>query len=205
VLPVDTGFLSPDARPPLYRLLMAFMPGPSVALPLPEGRAGEAEVMVRPRITFQRRLVFQRKAWLVPGRTFPRTEAGESEAEYGLRLFRWRAAHGIPEEVYVRFQKLAATTAPGEEAAASEAAKAKRPPAVPPRPAELDVEAQKPQFVDFGSPLLADFFGHLPPPGEDFIALLEERLPGRGALALAGGREVVTELVLQVDRAEPAD
>lgn len=203
VLPIDTGFLTPDARPPLYRLLMAFMPGPSVALPLPEGRAGEAEVMVRPRITFNRRLVFQRKAWLVPGRAYPRPESGEGEADYGLRLARWRAAHGIPEEVYVRFQKLAPRPDPGG-AAAPEGDRAKPRPAPPPRPAELDLEAQKPQFVDFASPLLADFFGHLPPPGEDFIALLEERLPGRGALARAGGREVVTELVLQMDRAEPA-
>jgi hypothetical protein len=203
VLPVDTGFLTPDARPPLYRLLMAFMPGPSVALPLPEGRAGNAEVMVRPRITFNGRLVFQRKAWLVPGRAYPRAESGEGEADYGLRLARWRDAHGIPEEVYVRFQKLQPPAGVPPEGAEAGAAKAKERP-LPPRPVELDLEAQKPQFVDFASPLLADFFGHLPPPGEDFIALLEERLPGRGSLARAEGREVVTELVLQMDCAEPA-
>jgi hypothetical protein len=180
ILPVDTGFMSPEARPPLYRLLSTFTPSPSFMLPLPVRTGADAKlaITVRPRITFNRRLVLFRKSWLVPGAEYPRKQSQETERDYFLRLARWRREHGVPGEVYVSFQAYS--------------------PAGQGKPG-LDAEAQKPQYVDFESPLLVSLFGHMAPDHDGFMALLEERLPSRESLFEFGGEGLVTELVLQMD------
>lgn len=182
VLPVDTGFMNPDARPPLFRLLSSFTPGPSFSMLLPEMRAAEPQespaVTVRPRITCNGRIVLWRRSWQVPGPVYPRPGERESEADYFARLARWRRRHGIPDEIYVTFE---ATGSPAEPA---------------------DLEARKPQHIDFRSPLLAGLFGHGAPEHDKFLAILEERLPGSTELARSGGEDLVTELVLQLDCAQ---
>ena len=179
ILPVDTGFISFDARPPLYRLLGAFTPAPSFAFPLPEGAgtgvAAPDRILVRPRVVFNRRLVLFRRSFLVPARLFPRKGNKEGEAAYFRRVDAWRREHGIPREVYGRIQPLAGAEKVPEN------------------------ETSKPQFFDFGSPLLVDLFAAFPPERGEFMVILEERLPGEAALARCEEGPVVTELVVQLD------
>lgn len=179
ILPVDTGFISFDARPPLYRLLGAFTPAPSFAFQLPEGAGTEAarpdRICERPRVVYNGRLVLYRRAFLVPGALFPRKEAKESELGYFRRIDAWRRRHGIPVQVYARLQPLV-----GKEA-------------VP------DNETSKPQFVDFTAPLLVELFASLAPERGEFMVVIEERLPGAADLAATPGGGAVTELVMQLD------
>ncbi|HEX2254056.1 MAG TPA: lantibiotic dehydratase [Thermoanaerobaculia bacterium] len=187
VLPVDTGFMSPDARPPLYRLLTTFNPTPSFRLPLPlgPGPAGATlgGVTVRPRIAVGDHLVLYRRTWLVPADRFPRQEPGESDAQHFQRLGTWRRDHGLPPEVYLRFQPvLGAFRQAGEEGSP------------PPR---LAAEELKPQYLCFDSPLLAGLARTAAPAGDRFVALFEERLPRRLVEHRGAGR--VSELVLQLD------
>lgn len=182
VLPVDTGFMNIKARSPLYKLLASFTPGPFFLLPVAVGGDMDSTVAVRPRITFEDRIILFRKSWRVPGPVYPRKQPGETEREYFVRIARWRREQGIPEEVYVKLR-------PARYGTTAETAS---------RP-EVDPEAYKPQYIDFRSPLLAGLFGHLAPEHDGFVAILEERLPGRDALLQAGGEPLVTELVLQLE------
>lgn len=189
VLPVDTGFMSPHARPPLYRLLATFHPAPTFDWPLPSSRTGRAleEITVRPRVVLDRRLVLHRRTWLVPGPLYPRRAEGEGESAYFLRLGLWRRRHGLPERVYVRFQTLRpedrAPDAAREGAAAGGGA-----------------ELRKPQMIDFSHPILVQLAGQTAPDHDGFVASFEEALPDVDRLW--GGPEGprVAELVLQLDR-----
>ncbi len=179
ILPVDTGFLNSDARPPLYRLLGAFTPAPSFTFELPKNAgdaspAGKEQIRRRPRVVFNRRLVLARQAFEVPACLFPRKEAKETELSYFRRIDGWRRTAGIPREVYAHFERSAGSVAPLGD-------------------------ARKPQFVDFASPLLVELFAALPPEGDDWVLMLEERLPGPGDLAATEAGPVVTELVVELD------
>ena len=57
----------------------------------------------------------------------------------------------------------------------------------------------KPQFIDFGSPLLVKLFAQVPLALPRFNLTLEERLPAGDRLPRADGGQYVTELVMQLD------
>ncbi|MBB4636439.1 lantibiotic dehydratase [Longimicrobium terrae] len=56
----------------------------------------------------------------------------------------------------------------------------------------------KPQFVDFGNPLVVALLGRVATGLKNFTAVLEERYPDRGALARHDGEAYATELVVQL-------
>ncbi len=147
VFPVDLGFLNPRLRPPLYQLLTRFAPSGTFIAGLPQavdppastmpGTEGdlpappptfefapatrhaptEPRVVYRPRIVYADCLVLARRQWTVPGSLTPRPTAAEADADYLLRVDRWRRAHGIPVEVYVRVIPESAAEATGPLAA----------------------------------------------------------------------------------------
>lgn len=191
VSPIDTGFLAQNLRPPLYKLLAAFSPASSFRLPLPLGSGPhfhpDSPVTVRPRITFNRRIVLYRRAWQVPGPIFPRLRDGESELDYFARVHRWRRRHALPDQVYASLGEL--------HGAAAELAGSRGDDPLP----TVESQDRKPHFIDFRSPLLVTLFGRLAPEHDRFMATLEERLPGPEALPRHRGRPYATELVLQLD------
>lgn len=56
----------------------------------------------------------------------------------------------------------------------------------------------KPQFIDFGSPLLVKLFAHAPGRLERFTMLVEERFPADDQLPELDGKRYVTEFVIQL-------
>lgn len=69
-------------------------------------------------------------------------------------------------------------------------------------PAELHRGSRdffKPQFVDFGSPLLVKLFAHAPGGLEHFMMFVEERFPADDQLPELDGERYVTEFVIQLD------
>lgn len=56
----------------------------------------------------------------------------------------------------------------------------------------------KPQYVDFGNPLVIALLGRVATGLKNFTAVLEERYPDRGALARHDGEAYATELVVQL-------
>ncbi|MDB4950869.1 MAG: hypothetical protein JWM27_3518 [Gemmatimonadetes bacterium] len=57
----------------------------------------------------------------------------------------------------------------------------------------------KPQFMDFGNPLLVGLLGKLAAGVKHFNVIVEERLPGPDALAEVAGGRWATEMVVQLD------
>lgn len=187
--PIDTGFINPLVRPPLYKLLSAFTPAPSFQLPWGP-RQLDDEVLTRvarfPRVTFGSRLVLRRRSWHIPPSLFPSARPKESRRDHFLRVARWRKSHGIPREVYARVLRRANQPGDSESHRSS-------------MPLKRLLRAQKPQYVDFSSPLLVSLFARTTSPETSCHALIEERLPAEENLLRYASRAVVTEVVLQLD------
>ncbi len=229
VVPVDLGFLNPRMRPPLYQLLSRFTPSASFTMSVPESpeEMPDEPVRYRPRITYRGRLVLARRQWRIYPDAFPKRRIKETEAEYFLRLQRWREELGLPEEVFMRVRVLPIRHQPQEAEADASPAEDQAPEKPAEAPAEPAVEAgqetgeetgeetaptprhtvrrrvrqhlHKPQYVDFRNPLLVDLFCRVTENLENYVVTLEERLPAAEHLAHGGEDRYVTELVLQVD------
>jgi len=128
VYPLDLGFLSAMRRPPLYQLLIRFMPASSFSFALPEvpfdpaskntnlreerpqdaavSQTRKARVVYRPRLLIDNAVVVARRRWSVTPETFPSMLPGERDDAYFLRLTQWRRVNGVPTEVYVRIRPL---------------------------------------------------------------------------------------------------
>lgn len=113
VWPLDLGFLNLHMRPPLYQLLSRFKPVGSFSLSMPSSPSRPNEsggspdvsnqtIVCRPRVTYERTVVLARRTWVIPQALFPLQKAGEQDAEYFLKVHRWRRVHGIPEQVFLR-------------------------------------------------------------------------------------------------------
>lgn len=245
VWPIDLGFLTLLRRPPLYQLLARFSPVRHFALTMlpmthakAEGRAkGEvrnASIRSRPRITFEGAVMLARRQWLVPQAAFPAQTPGESDADYMLRIARWRRAHDIPRRVFVRVRPIPDPARPqpaDAEAAAENQAEAaheseeiahvdaleydepaasmpeskqeaKQGPAQPTaKPKVIGRQSRdyrKPQFIDFGNPILVQLFSRLPGSLKFFNLTLEECFPNADQLPTADGDAYATEMILQL-------
>ena len=207
VVPVDLGFLNPRMRPPLFQLLSHFTPAAAYTLHLPESPVDESNfepptqeappvefptVIHRPRITYENRLVLGRRKWWLTTDAFPSRQKGEDDAAYFVRVQRWRESLGLPREIFLRLRPLPQTTT------SADSKEEKTEPAPTPAP-RLRQHLYKPQYIDFANPLLVDLFGRASENLVHFIATLEECLPGKGHLAVAGDDRFVTEQIFQLD------
>jgi hypothetical protein len=109
------------------RLLAAFSPLRYFSFPLPQsppvsgtasssGAPAQPRVLFRPRITYESAVVLARRSWTIPQSLYPVQGPGEHDAEYFLRVTRWRREHGIPDRAYVRVTPRAAPRTAGEGA-----------------------------------------------------------------------------------------
>jgi len=67
-----------------------------------------------------------------------------------------------------------------------------------PKPTQASRDFYKPQFMDFGNPLLVAMLGRIGTGLKRFQAVIEERLPDRDGLPRHGDDRFVTELVVQL-------
>lgn len=181
VLPVDLGFLNPEMRPPLFQLLSRFTTPCGASFPLPDTPNGEKEdIRHRPRIVYADHIVVARRQWQIAQRAFPSPAGNESAAAYALRLDRWRRANGIPQQVFMRVQVA--------------------------RQKNVAQDLYKPQYIDFGNPLLVELFGRTPNGLTKFSVTLEECLPAPQDALAVGEEQYVTELIVQLNhrQIEPA-
>jgi hypothetical protein len=84
------------------------------------------------------------------------------------------------------------------EAGAPAAAGADGSAAQRPKPTQASRDFYKPQFMDFGNPLLVAMLGRIGTGLKRFQAVFEERLPDRDGLPRHGDDRFVTELVVQL-------
>lgn len=152
-------------RSHFYRLLAHFNPEPRVPLrsfiaavdryylSLP-GMAGPVQLM--PRIVFEGRLVLRRQGWLIATAAIPLPANMETDADYFLRLQRWRVAQQLPQQVFVFLKSpyIPATAAKGQ----------------------LHRDDYKPQYISLAQPLLVAVFRKMISRAGEYL-YLEEVLP----------------------------
>jgi lantibiotic biosynthesis protein len=243
VVPVDLGFVWRKKRPALYQLLADFAisadqwilipdrPEQISAIatshaPMPasaENAIASSEVVYRPRITFNRLLVLERRSWRVESTAIPRQGALESDFIFFCRVNGWRAAHRIPSQVYIRlsFPPPAKRKQPGSSASlasrendsdAADLDEANEDDVgIEARPGDSSFDwkqtrterqslnLRKPQFVDFESPLLVRVFAKMFPDLEAFTVVLQERYPTEVQLPSCRGERYSVEQVFQVN------
>ncbi|WP_063770021.1 lantibiotic dehydratase [Streptacidiphilus melanogenes] len=173
VVPLYLGYLVSVALPEIPRTLLllspAFQAQPDPWRGVPEGPAVEG-VTTRPRLRYGA-LVLQRRSWTATTDVLPRREPGGDETPWYLAWLRWRARHGLPDQVFARIRPDAASGGGPDD---------------------------KPQYVDFDSPLslLALDAALAERPGR---VVFEEMLPSGDELAArsaAAGH--VSELVVEL-------
>lgn len=247
VLPIDLGFRNPKMRPPLFQLLSFFAPCGSFAAFLPDAlsdpigdsttvgddsASSSSQVVYRPRIVYDGRVIVARRRWTVSRAGFPLRALGETAPDYFLRVNEWRHQWDIPHEVFVRVdiqrsQPSATPPRPMHGAPAAdgnddpaelqgvEEADGLEPELEPPgglmaansgvrtaQVARYSRDWRKPQYVDFRSPMLVGLFARLTRTLRDCKVHMEERCPGDGDLPRCDGIAYASEYVLQVSRAE---
>ena len=229
VIPVDLGFLTPVARPALYQLLLRFTPPsifgigtrevPAGTIPSFSGNAsGDARVIHIPRVVYKANVILARRRWLLSDGCFPSQALGETDAQYFVRVNRWRTTVGIPSEVYARvfvIKEGSAVLDGGEGLPHCSGVKAgdaisdqddeRRVDREPRRqeatrqPGYRGGDWRKPQYINFGSPLHMKLFARIAGPLRRFQVDLEERYPQHEDLPLHDGQAYSSELVLQLD------
>lgn len=133
LVPLYLGTLSPSLLPPMHIALLGFMPTFSTRLQLYDYCApldsllsmDDERVIQQPRVCIAG-LVLSRRRWVMRRNGLPGWPAPGSAASAAyLSLERWRSAHGIPDEVYLRTCRFTG----------------------------VGVVQSKPQYVDFRSPV----------------------------------------------------
>lgn len=111
-----TGFWMPDSpaalKDPSGTHRSSGSPGrrsPDNAESTADSKPRDPWIECRPRICFDNKVILARRRWSVPPDLFPHRRAGESQAEYFLRVQKWRTSNGIPSRAFVRVAWLPAS------------------------------------------------------------------------------------------------
>ncbi|WP_068692083.1 lantibiotic dehydratase, partial [Thermobifida halotolerans] len=110
VVPVYLGYLMPMALPEVQQALLCFSPSgmarpdlwAGTGIPVPE-----RGVTAYPRLVLGD-LVLQRRMWKMHAADFPRRDPGRGDADFFLRVRRWRRDLGLPERVFAQIDNAAA-------------------------------------------------------------------------------------------------
>ncbi len=171
IVPVDLGFLNPQMRPALYRLLTVFQPFGVAALPIePVITAvtvqksklsedvrvdGEPDIGTRwrairtPRVCVNDFVVVARARWTIAVEDVPKPSPTHSLASYLLLLQRWRDYIGLPERVFVQYRPNQRHTKTSDQVSTKTRSQPRK---------RGSSDLYKPQYVDFRSPVLIDYF-----------------------------------------------
>ncbi len=213
VVPLDLGFLTTMRRPPLFQLLSAFSPTSFYGvLPLPHaircqtGGKGRSNHQVsfwhRPRLVTDGGLVLARRQWIIDGADVPqKSDGGDVSAEFVRVVCEWAEELHLPTIVFMRIRRrpsgamqpnAAVGVMPDSEAAQSAARAAGRQAFAPSR------DWQKPQYIDFSSPVLLALFGRMLLGAGPCALEIEEALPQEESSVLVNGTRRAHELILSL-------
>lgn len=226
ILPLDIGFLNLQYRPTLYRLLAMFSPTAWFSFPLPNTINGDSKgadsqraradasvhkapapslTSYRPRIVYGSSIVIARRRWTADIATVPKIRRDRGLGFALRELDIWRTTLGIGSEAYFHFTAISVPKGEKPELGDAEfqpegsgdIAIAPDRTAVPKKAYRRDWH--KPQYINFGNPLLASTFMKQAEALPSGLLVFEEMLPGRNGVTSFAGRHYVTELTLELD------
>lgn len=64
------------------------------------------EIIFRPRVTLEDKIILSRRCWIIPKVLFPNMESTDSNFNYFLKVNNWIIENKIPAEVYVKIKPL---------------------------------------------------------------------------------------------------
>ncbi|HEU5375038.1 MAG TPA: lantibiotic dehydratase [Ktedonobacteraceae bacterium] len=190
LLPVHLGLMADFWMPPMYRfLLQAFSEAPinpvwnSFLLKGAEiAEQQDPEIKHVPRLCLGH-LCLSRAHWLLPPRTVPQQDQGESSFHYWLKLQHWREELGLPQQCYIRVNP-GPFTREGTETQ------------VP--PFETTSKGRKPVYIDFCNYFSARLFEKLATQNNAGL-FIEEALPGNEELVFTAGQQAYTsEFIIEL-------
>ncbi|MVN86630.1 hypothetical protein GO986_07610 [Deinococcus sp. HMF7620] len=183
---VYAGFLIAQLLPSLKNFLVTLTNNGLIVPHLPdiaESALGPADGQVRrtPRLR-SGGVMLHRARWSVPHGALPVPGPHDSDADYALALWRWAAEHGLPEQVFVRRRR-------ARQASANLGA----------WQAELAGGTQKPQHLEFSSPLHARLLAKmLRDAPQDFVFEECRPLPEEALLTPDPHTPLTSELVFEL-------
>lgn len=162
------------------------------------GGAHQARSGHRPRIVIGT-LVASRRCWSFAAGAVPVATLGESQFNYYKRVYDWWAAHTIPRKVFVHLEEstqhgVADTLEqPDDEPSVSD-----KKPMASQRSRHAVADDLKPQFIDFGSPLMVNVLRAMTDRISDHWLVIEECYPALEMLPRLGERRHSSEQILQL-------
>jgi hypothetical protein len=251
--PLDLGFQNSMMRPPLFQLLANFTSPANFSLNIPssfelngkesprntiegkdntrKGNSNVPKVVYRPRIVLEGDIILSRKTWFVPGELFPSISDKEEDAEYFIRINKWRIENKIPSEVYVKIiiishylpqninttknkmdkspeqrniKNMAGIDDLSKEDAVYESAKSitgenNAQTINTKRKQKMSRDYNKPQYIDFNSPLLVNLLGKISVNLKHFKVIIEERYPQTKGLLSVNDDCYASEQIFQIN------
>jgi hypothetical protein len=182
IIPLYLGFLLPISLPQLRRILINFSHYSVSMMSLWRGAKGLPKagktITFYPRIQYGE-ITLQRAMWRLPSDYLPGRAPDESDANYFLRISKWRHQNGLPRQVFVAPDTDAVTDVDAEEAVET------IPVVAAEQPDAQEVKAEQETRYDqlISKPMYVDFENY-------FSVLLLERLATRSARRL-----VITEML----------
>ncbi len=172
----DLGFQSIRGRSPLFSLLQSFSWGDpfntfhllNTVNRFSNKDKSKDEIHILPRIVFERDIILQRKAWIIPPDQFPQKNSQESDDRYYLKVQQWRKKHQIPDEIFIRINS-------GKE---------------------FKKDDHKPQYIQLSHPLFIRLLGKITSKTKYDIKV-EEMLPASGQMNKVNNKRLVSEFLLQ--------
>jgi hypothetical protein len=186
---LDLGFLGLAFRAPLLQLLVHGFSRTKYPNYYPLRQAANVaasagpvlpvqprDVVSRPRVVFNDRLVLQRRNWTVGAEALPSRKPGETDASFYLRVNDWRESHGMPDQVFVFLTKDRGSDRKKDT--------------------KLTRDDYKPQFISFKNWFTIDLFERMRARASHSI-LIEEMLPTADSMLPMKGARHATELIVQ--------
>ena len=138
------------------------------------------KIIIHPRISFNNKIIINRKEWIIPAKLLPFKNHNESESEYFVRIQIWRKEMGLPEVVFSHLLP--------HDPQYKDNSKPKK---------KLARDDYKPQYINFLNPFLVRLFEKHLDKVIDTIRFVE-MLPGSDQLLKINEKKYVTEFVVQL-------
>jgi lantibiotic biosynthesis protein len=182
---LDLGFQGITGRSNLFKLLNAlntnrFLRPKILCEFVNEELDKNEDLFVRPRLTFNKQIIIQRKAWIVLKKIVPQKNANDSTGTYFLKLNNWRIELGIPDNVFIYIYD--------KKNEAKERTKKTN--------VKRNHDDYKPQYISFKNAYLTNLFAKIIDKIEYGI-LIEEMLPAPEHLIKVNDKRFVTEHLVQ--------
>ena len=180
---LDLGFQGEQGRSKLYQLLVKFTPAPIYGtqnfvvviheLLRKKFITSDEKITIMPRIVFENHLILARKRWEIQTSHLPK-RVGDIEAEYFIKVNKWRLSLKIPDEVFISIN-------PHRKQGFNKS--------------KLSKDDYKPQYINFLWPQFIDLFSSLVEKNPEMV-WIEEMLPDSSQLLKLNGQRYVSEHVV---------